>query len=565
MMNGEMLKKLIMSVILTLLNLIIIKVLETQSSVMFSILLTLNTSFLIVILTGMLSGFIGDIITCVVEFLSLTMIYFIRVGINLNTITYIMIYYLIGVAITSSLFRKIRLNIPKVGIDFRVLSDLLLITGSSLILLHILWFTPIVNYLQLPQLLRNNLSITIFILGVSINSLLITSTNEVRFSTFTSIIQYIIFSLTTMFSWASTPIALAMSYGVITYYEDYVVLGRVIKKISSRGFPIKTFNKYIKIPIKHSENRHVVILGMSGSGKSYLAKKMSKQLVRRSAVVIIDPHGEYVDLVKELNGKVLTPIENPINPLDTLGKPKNVRAEEVSDMLRRVFKLGNIQKYVLYNLILSTYERLGDLTPTFNDVFITLTTMIESSSSKDGFLSRDVLNSLIPYLDLLRSQYLTTTSIIPEELFSGLTVVDLSTVDSDFLRGIYVESLLYVVNTYMKTANKPLFLIVDEAHRFMGGKVAPLLSKLVMEGRKFGVTLVVITQHPLDLDPNIIGNSAYIVTFAIQEVNNLNYISRVLSSGYIRYEVIRNIITNLKSYEALVKVRDDKYLYVIKA
>ena len=564
-MNGEMLKKLIMSVILTLLNLIIIKVLETQSSVMFSILLTLNTSFLIVILTGMLSGFIGDIITCVVEFLSLTMIYFIRVGINLNTITYVIIYYLIGVAVTSSLFRKIRLNIPKVGIGFRVLSDLLLITGSSLILLHILWFTPIVNYLQLPQLLRNNLSITIFILGVSINSLLITSTNEVRFNTFTSILQYIIFSLTTMFSWASTPIALAMNYGVVTYYEDYVVLGRVIKKISSRGFPIKTFNKYIKIPIKHSENRHVVILGMSGSGKSYLAKKISKQLVRRSAVVIIDPHGEYVDLVKELNGKVLTPIENPINPLDTLGKPKNVRAEEVSDMLRRVFRLGNIQKYVLYNLILSTYERLGDLTPTFNDVFITLTTMIESSSSREGFLSRDVLNSLIPYLDLLRSQYLTTTSIIPEELFSGLTVVDLSTVDSDFLRGIYVESLLYVVNTYMKTANKPLFLIVDEVHRFMGGKVAPLLSKLVMEGRKFGVTLVVITQHPLDLDPNIIGNSAYIVTFAIQEVNNLNYISRVLSSGYIRYEVVRNIITNLKNYEALVKVRDDKYLYVIKA
>jgi len=564
-MNGEMLKKLIMSVILTLLNLIIIKVLETQSSVMFSILLTLNTSFLIVILTGMLSGFIGDIITCVVEFLSLTMIYFIRVGINLNTITYVIIYYLIGVAVTSSLFRKIRLNIPKVGIGFRVLSDLLLITGSSLILLHILWFTPIVNYLQLPQLLRNNLSITIFILGVSINSLLITSTNEVRFNTFTSILQYIIFSLTTMFSWASTPIALAMNYGVVTYYEDYVVLGRVIKKISSRGFPIKTFNKYIKIPIKHSENRHVVILGMSGSGKSYLAKKISKQLVRRSAVVIIDPHGEYVDLVKELNGKVLTPIENPINPLDTLGKPKNVRAEEVSDMLRRVFKLGNIQKYVLYNLILSTYERLGDLTPTFNDVFITLTTMIESSSSREGFLSRDVLNSLIPYLDLLRSQYLTTTSIIPEELFSGLTVVDLSTVDSDFLRGIYVESLLYVVNTYMKTANKPLFLIVDEVHRFMGGKVAPLLSKLVMEGRKFGVTLVVITQHPLDLDPNIIGNSAYIVTFAIQEVNNLNYISRVLSSGYIRYEVVRNMITNLKNYEALVKVRDDKYLYVIKA
>ena len=564
-MNGEMLKKLIMSVILTLLNLIIIKVLETQSSVMFSILLTLNTSFLIVILTGMLSGFIGDIITCVVEFLSLTMIYFIRVGINLNTITYVIIYYLIGVAVTSSLFRKIRLNIPKVGIGFRVLSDLLLITGSSLILLHILWFTPIVNYLQLPQLLRNNLSITIFILGVSINSLLITSTNEVRFNTFTSILQYIIFSLTTMFSWASTPIALAMNYGVVTYYEDYVVLGRVIKKISSRGFPIKTFNKYIKIPIKHSENRHVVILGMSGSGKSYLAKKISKQLVRRSAVVIIDPHGEYVDLVKELNGKVLTPIENPINPLDTLGKPKNVRAEEVSDMLRRVFRLGNIQKYVLYNLILSTYERLGDLTPTFNDVFITLTTMIESSSSREGFLSRDVLNSLIPYLDLLRSQYLTTTSIIPEELFSGLTVVDLSTVDSDFLRGIYVESLLYVVNTYMKTANKPLFLIVDEVHRFMGGKVAPLLSKLVMEGRKFGVTLVVITQHPLDLDPNIIGNSAYIVTFAIQEVNNLNYISRVLSSGYIRYEVVRNMITNLKNYEALVKVRDDKYLYVIKA
>ncbi|MEM2376766.1 MAG: hypothetical protein QXZ10_04040, partial [Sulfolobales archaeon] len=63
----------------------------------------------------------------------------------------------------------------------------------------------------------------------------------------------------------------------------------------------------------------------------------------------------------------------------------------------------------------------------------------------------------------------------------------------------------------------------------------------------------------------IIANSAYIVSFTVQEVNNVNYISKVLCSNHIKYELARSLVTNLKKHEALVKIKEDDSLYIIKA
>ncbi len=558
-------RRLSAAALLLLSNLMLGELLGLPTSLI-TLMLTVNASHVIVFGLGVLVGLLGDVTVIAAEGVVLTVIHFMRLGniSNLSILTYVVLPYLVGVAAGSSFFRRTSLTMPKASAGWRSLGDLLMILGSSLIATYFISLIPTLNRLVIGEAL-SGLRLYLFICGLVCNSFVTSLTVQPRFDSLRSFLTLTLVVATVTLSWASTPSIVLISLNYLEVGGNYIILGRVIRKFGVGVGLKRSIGGYVKIPISGPDNRHMVIVGMSGSGKSYLAMKIVKQLAGRHPVLIIDPHGEYVGLVRELKGKVLTPIGNPVNPLDTLGKPINVRAEEVSDMIRRVFRLGNVQKYSLYALILNTYERLGGVTPTFNDVYLTLIKHLEGGpSSEEVHLSKEVLSTLIPYLDLLRNPYSTSTALRPEDLVEGLTVVDLSVVESEFLISVYVESLLHLLESYIKTSGKGLFIIVDEAHRFMGGKVAPLLSKLVMEGRKFGVRLVVVTQQPLDLETGIVANSAYVISFAIREVNNLNYISRILCTSDVKYELVRDLVSNLKKHDALVRIRDEGGLYLIK-
>jgi len=532
------------------------------------------TSSLIVLAVGILVGVLGNLLVAIAEAASLIAIFTMRFSMvfSITNIVYALLPYIMGVTLGSSLFRRFHMSVPRTYLGRGKISDLLLITGVALMFMYVIY--RISTSYQTPVYLFSRVKLSDFkfqltLTGLVLNTFITTLLNNFYGSTLRSLLTYISLGLACSLSWFSTPLTLVVvgsEYGPHTY-GTYISLGVATKKLvsSGRGWT-PVFGKLVRVDMSSESNKHIVVVGMSGTGKSSLAKKVIKQIHRGAAVIVIDPHGEYVSLTKELSGRVITPLEAPVNPLDTLGKPKNVRAEEVSDMVRRVFKLGNIQKYALYNVILDTYIRVGDAVPTFNDVYATLINYVERDiGSREGYYSKDVLKSLIPYVDILRGPYLSTSSIKPSELFEGFTVIDLSVVDSEFVRGVYVETVMSIIETYMRSLSKPALLIVDEAHRFMGGRAAPILSRLTMEGRKFGLNLMVITQQPLDVDPAIMANAAYIISFAVQEVNNLNYISRVLSGGYGHsYNSIRAVLPHLKKFEAIVREREGNDVYIIK-
>ncbi len=565
MMGEARARDLLVAILIALVNMVLNTLMSYASNIM-ELFIATNLSMIVVFVAGLLVGLLGNVLILFIEFLAILLIHFVKLGISLNALntTYISVPFIIGASLTSSLFRKLRVPSLDIKLDLSKFSDFLLISGSSLIATYVITLIPNSRGLLLSELGQLAADSYIAFIGLLINSMLISSYLAVA-ETKMIVLKYVISTLIAMFSWITMPLALTAGQLSLSVEEDYIVLGRIIRKLGSKGRPIPSFTGFIKVPLTSLVNKHMVIVGMSGSGKSYLAKNIVKQLSRRASVLVIDPHGEYVDLVKGLGGRVLTPYDNPINPLELLGRPKNTRAEEVSDMIRRVFKLGNLQKYALYNLILDTYEKSGDLIPTFKDVYEVLTRSLEVGSGiKEDYFSKDILYSLLPYIDLLKGPYLTSTTLKVDELFNGISVVDLSVTDSEFLRSIYVETILHMVDAYVRRFGRQLFIVVDEAHRFLGGRTAPLLSKLVMEGRKFGLNLIIVTQQPLDIDPGVIANSAYIVAFVIQEVNNLNYISKILGSSLINYEVVKKQLANLGKYEAMVKIRGDRNLYVIK-
>ncbi|MCS7107832.1 MAG: ATP-binding protein [Sulfolobales archaeon] len=567
-MDTSKFSKLLIAVILFTLNTTLSELLISPKSLM-TLMATVNISYVLTFTAGISVGLFGDLSAAIAEVFALSSIYMLGLGINLDFsfVTHLLIPYFTGLALGSSFFRKSYIKLPKVVVGKDTLIDFFMILGSSLIALYFISDLPTINRSLFYITTSVGPKLYLILLGLVCNSFILSISMKFNLNSLESALRYLLMILVASLSWLTLPVIVLINSNYLIPAGNFLILGKIVMKVGEGFKPRYPSKGYVKVPIDRADNKHMVIVGMSGSGKSYLAMKLIKQLAGKFPILVIDPHGEYTNLARELKGRVLTPSEGPVNPLETLGKPKSVRAEEVSDMVRRIFKLGNVQKYSLYTLILNTYERLsGGQTPTFNDVYETLINYLDGGQdSKDVYLSKEVLNTLIPYLNLLRGPYLLSTSLSVEDLMNDLTVIDLSVVESDYVVGIYVESLLHLIETYVKTFSRPLFMVVDEAHRFMGGRVAPLLSKLVIEGRKFGLGLIIITQQPLDLEASIIANSAYVVSFAIQEPNNLNYISKLLCGSYVRYEVVRDLLMNLKKHEALIKIRDEGSLYIIKA
>jgi len=93
-----------------------------------------------------------------------------------------------------------------------------------------------------------------------------------------------------------------------------------------------------------------------------------------------------------------------------------------------------------------------------------------------------------------------------------ITVINLSTVPAEILDVVIsvISRLAFDLAVWSKGA-LPMLLVCEEAHRYapanVGDKFVPTrqaLSRIAKEGRKYGLSLALVTQRPSELDPTII-------------------------------------------------------------
>ena len=118
------------------------------------------------------------------------------------------------------------------------------------------------------------------------------------------------------------------------------------------------------------ENANEVVLGKSGSGKSYLIKlETIRQFMFGTEIIIIDPEGEYEKLVKVLNGEEVAFSPNSsikINPFDLSGLYEEGENElglkilSLHGLLKIVMgKLNATHDAILDRALVETYRQKG--------------------------------------------------------------------------------------------------------------------------------------------------------------------------------------------------------------
>jgi DNA helicase HerA-like ATPase len=293
--------------------------------------------------------------------------------------------------------------------------------------------------------------------------------------------------------------------------------------------------------------KHFAVLGSTGTGKSTsvaLILHRISQLSPEGHIVMIDPHGEYSAAFKGC-GELFN-VDNLQLPywlmnfeehcevfLTTDGAERQRDADILGKCLlaartkgKDVSQFGKVTvdspiPYLLTDLNaiivneMGKLDRAGDTLP-----FQRIKTKLDELRADprftfmfSGMLVSDSMGAFIARLFRLPSQG------------RPISIVDVSGVPSE-VTSVVVSVLARMVFDYAiwsrTEAQRPLLLVCEEAHRYVpkdestgGQAVRKILERIAKEGRKYGVSLGLITQRPSDLAEGVLSQCGTIVSMRL--------------------------------------------------
>jgi len=317
----------------------------------------------------------------------------------------------------------------------------------------------------------------------------------------------------------------------------------------------------VKVGLDKLLKKHLAILSISGSGKSHLCSVILEEILNRTkeqgriAAVVLDVHGEYssfamspedasykdyshnTKLIKAHEVQIGVPklsIAMIANILPGLSVPQKRDLEKIMQKLRADMKSG-----------------LGpfDLRNVRNEI------------TKDENIKDTTKVALIAWINQLEELKLFSnvdSPSITEVVKPGtLTIIDLSDIVNMRKKQILVSYFSQKMFFERRKKNiAPFTLFLEEAHQFIPEKATKenavskgIMRTIAREGRKFGASLCLISQRPIQLDTTTLSQCNSNIIMRITNPYDLKHIGE---SSEALDKASLDIITSLKVGEGLL-------------
>ncbi|BBD72317.1 hypothetical protein HS1genome_0706 [Sulfodiicoccus acidiphilus] len=321
----------------------------------------------------------------------------------------------------------------------------------------------------------------------------------------------------------------------------------------------------VKIRLRYL-TRHLAILAATGSGKSNTVAVLAQRIASLGgAVVIFDYHGEYsASTIDKLN-----PIQPKLNPLKLSTREFATLINIRDNAFVQYRILRTIWKTFKESLEKGREEGQISLPSTAQEFVERLKGMLGANESElQGKGGKDttaeVLNKLEDFAETYASIIDFTAKDVVDQLKLGhVNVVDLINLDEEAMDAVvshYLRRLLETGKSSRSARSRggntkffPVVTVLEEAHVFLP-KGSPTLAKfwaakIAREGRKFGVSLVIVSQRPKGLDENILSQMTNKIVLRIVEPSDKRYILE--SSDNLSEDLVEQL-SSLNTGQAIV-------------
>lgn len=331
--------------------------------------------------------------------------------------------------------------------------------------------------------------------------------------------------------------------------------------------------------------RHAVIVGSTGSGKSWTVARLLEQVacLPSANALVFDIHGEYSTLVGQGFQHIKIAGPNDVSQEGVLFLPYWLLTYEemISLMLDRsdnnapnqamafskavleqkhnnLVALGKTDVAGSFTIDSPVPYKLTDLIVEFNrlDEEMVPGARTEKQGPMNGKLTRFIqrleskkndkrLNFLFnespeildyDYAEKLSKVLMHSSSL---QVGKGVKIIDFSEVPSDVLPLMVslVGRIVFSIQQWIeKDKRHPIALFCDEAHLYLPEKTNSSLEaaglqnfeRIAKEGRKYGVSLVVISQRPAEVNRTILSQSNNFIAMRLTNAEDQAVIKRLL-------------------------------------
>ncbi len=387
----------------------------------------------------------------------------------------------------------------------------------------------------------------------------------------------------------------AIRYPIVPLSEVYLPSEKLLKIIFEEGLEssedrisigyLLNFYDYntdrgsvkVYLDVNKLLSRHFAILAVTGAGKTNTVLVLASKLVEEfnGTVIVFDYHGEYTTLgdddVRNSLPFDVNVIKNPALRVEDLRfedlqKLLGIGSKNVNmiDALKRAY--DEVERESQYN---SEIRRGKNFIEALKKYLEDLSEGIIDSNQNVRNGAFRVLRNLKLKEDLLRRILYdeNKTDVIRSLRAGSLNIIDLSSLTDD--EAIIIVSSL--ARTVLKVRSKiarggrtppdiltpafqyPLVLIIEEAHVFLDPEKAQesayWLSRIAREGRKFGISLGIVSQRPKRLETDVLSQcNTFIILKLIEERDRRT----VKNSSEMITERLADALTTLDVGEALI-------------
>ncbi|HEV2865730.1 MAG TPA: DUF87 domain-containing protein [Allosphingosinicella sp.] len=327
--------------------------------------------------------------------------------------------------------------------------------------------------------------------------------------------------------------------------------------------------------------KHFALLGSTGTGKSTAAALIMHRICDLSPeghIVMIDPHGEYSAAFKG-HGELFN-VDNLAMPYWLMNFEEHCEVFVTSSGADRQRDMDILAKCLLQARSKNrSAEGLSKLTVD-SPIPYTLSDLTNAIAHEMGLLNK--ATDTAPFMRLRgkidelksdpRYQFMFSGMLVADSMgsFIGkifrlpargkpISIIDVSGVPSDIV-SVVVAVLSRLVFDYAiwsrSEVPRPVLLICEEAHRYVpadkvenGQAVRKILERIAKEGRKYGVSLGLITQRPSDLAEGVLSQCGTIVAMRLNNDRDQAFVKSAMPEGSRGF---LDVIPALRNRECIV-------------